>query len=228
MKKIIIATALTLGMSGFAFADGITAESGLYVNGQAGWSFAESPSLDTPPPAALINSYSSTENDDNYVLGATIGYDYAFTSNWMAGLELGYLYMGYNTYDQNIQYIGGGTTNNSFTLTNWGIQLMATGTYVMSNGLNFFAKVGGIYQETESSGSVTVGSTTYNSVTHDNSGVIPAAAVGVGYLFTQNLNLALQYERTFGTNWDNSDINSSSSPMTQNIVTLGLSYKFPL
>ena len=220
VKKIVLASVVALGMTGFAFADGITAESGLYVNGQAGWSFPDSPSFDTND---LGTNYTYTQSDDNYVLGATVGYDYAFTQNWMAGLELGYLYMGYNDYTKSIPGFG----SSSLTLTNWGIQLMATGTYVMSSGWNFFGKVGGIYQETEASGSVStfLGSA---SGSKDYSGVIPALAVGVGYLFTQNLNLALQYEHTFGDNWDNDNLGSNPSPMTQNILTLGLTYKFPM
>ncbi len=221
INKIAIATVVACGISGFAFADGITAESGVYVTGQAGWSFADAPDISNND--FTLGSYSYSETPQNYVAGATVGYDYALTQNWMTGVELGYLYMGQNKYAETI-----GDASGNQTLKNWGIQLMLTGTYVMPSGWNVFGKVGGIYQVTDGSGSYSLLGTSV-VVSGNNSAVIPALAVGAGYLFTQNLNLAFQYEHTFGDNYDNLNNSSTNiSPMTQNIVTLGLTYKFPL
>ncbi|MCX7123483.1 MAG: outer membrane beta-barrel protein [Gammaproteobacteria bacterium] len=219
MKKIVISSLVAISMMGTAFAD-VSAQSGLYVNGQAGYSFADSPDY-TSTLASNYGNYSYSQSDNNYVLGATVGYDYALTQNWMTGLELGYLYMGETTYNYTIPHV----VNVSGSISNWGIQLMATGTYVMSSGWNFFGKVGGVYESTDVSGSA---SGSLSSGSTDQTGVLPALAIGMGYLFTQNLNLSLQYEHTFGSNWNDNNVSSDSSPMTQNILTLGLTYKFPL
>ncbi len=223
IKNIAIATMLAAGMSsGIAFADGITAESGVYVTGQLGWSFPDAPNL-TSSDFSGQPSYSYSQTSQNFVGGATVGYDYAFTQNWMAGLELGYLYMGQNKYSATV----GGVSANE-TLQNWGVQLMATGTYVMPSGWNVFGKVGGVYQTTKASGSGSIPSVGVVSANESFSDVIPALAVGVGYLFAQNLSMALQYEHTFGDDWNSNNLGSNPTTMTQNIVTLGLTYKFPM
>jgi opacity protein-like surface antigen len=222
LKHIVIATALATSMTGFAFADDITAESGVYVNGQVGWSFPDAPNISDSDFTGYSN-YSYSETPQNFVAGATIGYDYAITQNWMAGVELGYLYMGQNQYSATADGV-----SSNLTLKNWGIQLMATGTYVMPSGWNVFAKVGGVYESTEANVSGTIPGLTISG-SETSASVIPAVAVGAGYLFTQNLNLAFQYEHTFGDNYDdNNTTGMPSDPMTQNIITLGLTYKFPM
>ncbi len=206
MKKIVIASMLAMGMvSGAAYAD-VTAQSGIYIGANAGWSFADSPSASDAGASSVSNK--------NYVLGATVGYDYAFTQNWLAGLEIGYTYFGKQTYDYT------GSQDGSFT--NTGFQLMATGTYLDSSGFNVFGKVGAVDEKTAvSDPSDNLGDTSQTKW-------LPAAAIGVGYMPMQNLNVALQYERTFGASWSGTETSSDtpSKPMTQNAVTLGVTYKF--
>jgi opacity protein-like surface antigen len=206
MKKIIIATTLAIGCAS-AFA--VTAQSGIYVGGLGGWSFADSPTTG--------QMVATSKDNHNYTLGGTVGYNYAINQNWLTGFEVSYLNFGETKY--NASY---GNTN----LKNYGVQLMATGTYLMANGFNVFAKAGAIDQTMTSSNNMYA----LNS-NNGNTKItkwLPAAAAGVGYMPTQNLNIALQYERTFGTNWDNNNLSATPKPMTQNAVTLGVTYTFPL
>ncbi len=208
MKKVILASFVAMGMAHSAFA--VTAQSGVYVGGNLGWSFADKPSTN----ANQLNA--TSVSNQNVTWGGTIGYDYAFTQNWLAGVEASYVNFGSNTYDNFLD-----TTTNT-KLANWGIQLMATGTYLMDNGFNAFAKLGGIDQHMTASNSFPLNVNGDNSI----SNWLPATAIGVGYMPMQNLNVALQYEHTFGTNWDNDNLTGSPKPMTQNALTLGVTYKF--
>jgi opacity protein-like surface antigen len=44
----------------------------------------------------------------------------------------------------------------------------------------------------------------------------------------QNLNVALQWEHTFGDNNTNAATDTSTKPQTQDAVTLGVTYKFAM
>jgi opacity protein-like surface antigen len=209
MKKIALASLLALGVSGSAFA--VTATSGVYVGGLAGWSFPSAPNTSSTQMDA------TRQDSQPYTFGATIGYDYAFDQNWLAGLEGNYTYFGKETYD-NASPRNTRTTN--LSLTNSGFQIMLTGTYLDESGFNGFVKVGGIDATTDLSG--TVGSQVgYKKVTK----FTGAAAAGIGYMPMQDLNIALQYEHVFGSSWgDSSD--SYQYAMTNDAVTLGVTYKF--
>lgn len=215
MKKIAIATALSLGFCGSAFA--VTADSGVYIGGLAGWSFAAAPNTSSTQMNA------TSESNKNYTLGATIGYEYAFTQNWMTGLEGSYVYFGKNTY--NNAKPGNTATANEISLTSSGFQIMLTGTYLDDSGFNVFAKVGGIDEKTNSSGTLGSNVTGYQDITK----WAGAAAGGIGYMPMQDLNITLQYEHVFGSNaWDSTGgaTNEPNYGIPQNAVTLGLTYKF--
>jgi len=210
MKRITIITgmALALGASS-AFAD-VTAQTGVYVGGDLGWSFPENPSKNTVSASSVSNR--------NFTWGGTLGFNYAINQNFMAGVEVGYQNFGKNTYS----YSSSGL---SIATKNYGVQILATATYLMSNGFNVFGKLGAIDQTTNASGSF-IGF----SADKDFTQWLPAAAIGVGYMPTQNVNIALQYERTFGADWDNKTTFNTTNPkpMTQNAFTLGVTYTFPI
>ncbi len=164
----------------------------------------------------------SSQTDQNFILGASAGYDYALNPHLMLGGELGYLYMGQNSYENISSYMGPSGT--SATLSNWGIQLLATATYVYSSGFNVFGKAGLMYEDTTMN--TTGGSA---EIIADNngseSGVVPVLAIGIGYDLTQNLDVTFQYEAVLGDNY-NFVLNILPEPESQNIFALGLSYKF--
>jgi opacity protein-like surface antigen len=210
MKKLLIATSVALALSATsAFA--VTQKSGVYGTVLGGWSFANAPSAS--------NAGATSSTNRNYTWGGNLGYQYAFTQNWAAGLEIGYVSFGQTNYS--------GT--NSGNIQNTGAQAMAVGSYMMNNGFNAFVKAGAIdeYSKTSpSSGGPNVPLTSGNTKIAKWE---PAAAVGVGYMPMQNLNVAVQYEYTWGANWNTSGNNNSvNKPMTQNAVTLNLTYLIPL
>lgn len=205
MKKIVLATALLLG-SASAFA--VTNQSGVYIGALGGWSFASSPS------DSLLAATSNQNR--NYTAGGTIGYQYAINQNFAAGIEGGYMYMGYNNYPS------AGTNNVSEKITNSGWQVMAVGNYLMTNGFNAFVKAGAMNEKSAFTG--TASGQTFDL--DNESSWVPAVAAGLGYMPMQNLNIALQYEHTFGQDWNTQ--NTITKPMSQNIVTLGVTYLFAM
>jgi len=206
MKKVVFATLVAFGCTSSAFA--VTTQSGVYVGALGGWSFADAPTQ--------TEAQATSNSTQNYTYGATLGYDYALTPNWMVGIEGSYLNFGNNTYDNS------GLAGNTTKLSNYGWQLMATGSYLMDNGFNAFGKLGSIHEKTK------IDQQPFAGTDMSISKRLPAAAIGVGYMPMQNLNIALQYEHTFGSNWDVNSFSSTPKPITQNAVTLGATYKFAL
>ena len=208
MKKIAIVSLLALTSTGVAVAsipltntamNNYQAQSGLYVNGQLGFTEADMP---------------SGFGDTGLVVGPTVGYDFALTPVWMVGGEMGWLYLGQST--NSYPVIGDVTIKNS------GFQFLATTTYLLNDlGLprwNVFGKVGLMDENTDASS---------GTISADEKGAVAALAFGAGYLITPNVNLTLQYEHVFGDNYGDSS-SSDSKPMAQNIFALGVTYKIPL
>lgn len=200
MKKIasiLLGLASVWSVSAFA----VTEQSGVLVGVNTGLS-----SADNKPSLAGY----STKNQ-NYVLGGSLGYNYAISNTVGAGLEANYSNFGKTSYSSS-------TTSGSFE--NSALQLLLTGTYLMDNGFNTFVKVGAAHQQTELNlGTSTSGVTKW----------LPAFAAGLGYEFIQNLNVYGQYERTFGNNWDNATIaNTPSQPVSINVFSVGVNYTFPM
>ncbi len=206
MKKIVLATMLSMGMMSSAFA--VTAQSGVYVGGAAGYSF----------PTMYNDStfgQSVTSSNEGFTAGATVGYDYALNQNFLVGAETGYSYYGQQKYD----FTNVGDVN--FTET--GMPLLLTGTYLNQNGFNTFAKAGTVYtyQGENATSNGAEASTSLHAW-------LPAVAVGVGYMPMQNLNIALQYEHLFGDKNTNAQGNASYKPSSLDAVTLGATYKFAI
>lgn len=209
MKKILLATSVALALtSASAFA--VNQQSGIYGTVLGGWSFASAPSAG--------NAHSQSSSNKNYTWGGNLGYQYAFSQNWAAGVELGYVDFGQTNY-----------TNPNGNIQTTGAQAMAVASYMVNSGLNGFIKAGAIeaYSKTSpSSGGpnppLQNGSTKVNKW-------LPAAAIGIGYMPIQNLNVAIQDEYVWGSNWNtNGSYNTVNKPMTQNAVTLNLTYLIPL
>lgn len=201
MKKIAcLALGLAACWSVSAFA--VTEQSGVFVGLNTGLSSSDHPNL----------AGYSTKNR-NYVLGGSIGYNYAINKNVGTGVEANYSNFGKTDYSSSS---GSGNFENS------ALQLLLTGTYLLDNGFNTFVKVGAAHQQT---------SLTLNGGTNGTTGWLPAAAAGLGYEFLQNLNVYGQYERTFGSNnWDNAALNSGtpSHPASLNVFSVGVNYTFPM
>jgi opacity protein-like surface antigen len=224
MKKLtVLATAIALSASASAFA--VTAQSGVYVQAVGGWAVPAKPGQDL--------MFADGHNNKTYALGGNLGYDYAFNQNLMAGVEAGYLNLGSVNYTYSA---ASGLSGSYAKAQNWGYQVLATATYLANNGLNGFVKAGGIRQTSNLNMTLISGGGPSYWPSSQLVKWIPAAVVGFGYMPTQNLNVALQYEHTFGSKWgqpypagtSNPAFVLPSKPMTQNIFTLGVSYKFAM
>lgn len=210
LKRItlIAASVAALSLSAHAFA--ASAQSGVYVNANGGWSFAKDTSEGTIQNGQKTNK--------NYVLGANIGYDYMMNQNVLVGIEGGYTSFG------KTNYTNAGTNDLSFSEKNTAYQILATSTYVMTNGWNFFGKLGAAHEKTDITDATLDG--TSISTNGDVNKWEPAAAVGAGYMFNQNVNVVAQWEHIFGQSWDTQA--KPTKPMTQDALTLGLTYKFAM
>ncbi len=206
MKKILLAASVALALCSTSAFAGMTQQSGVYGTILGGWSFASSPTTST--------AHARSSSSQNYTWGGNLGYQYAFTQNWAAGVELGYTSFGKTNYTY---------TSSTGSLANSGAQVMAVGSYMMSNGFNAFVKGGAMEEYTKTT------SPTQTRLKSGDSAAqwLPAAAAGIGYMPLQNFNVALQYEHTFGSNWNNAPA-TQSKPMTQNALTVNLTYVLPL
>jgi opacity protein-like surface antigen len=208
MKKLtVLAAAVALGVCTSAFA--VTAQSGIYVGPFGGWSI---------PSKVLSNSDVTgyTSKDDHWTMGGTLGYDYAVNQNVLGGAEVSYINFGRTQYDADPNTAPFGIKSN-------GVQVMLTSTYLASSGLNAFIKAGGIDEYTSVGQNSAIAPYKSNSLRK----WVPAAAFGVGYMTSQNLNVALQYERTFGQDYGVHNVNPND-PLAENAITLGLTYKFAM
>jgi opacity protein-like surface antigen len=208
MRTINIIALSTLALiSASAYA--MTAQSGVYVGAVAGWSIPNTPSASE---AQTDFGASTTTDNKNYTWGGTLGYDYALNRNMLVGAEASYINFGKTSYSYN---------SSSYDWSSSGIQLMLTGSYLLNNGFNAFAKVGAIDLK-DSANAYSFGGTNFNN---DNKRWRAAAEIGAGYMINQNTNVTLQYERAFGHNY-NSWNSTSDDPATQNAITAGVTYKF--
>jgi opacity protein-like surface antigen len=206
---LVAASVAVLCLSAQAFA--ATAQTGIYVGGQVGWSFASATSDGT------IGATSS--QNKNYVYGPKLGFDYALNQNVLVGVEASYLNFG------NTSYTNAGIGNNvDFKESSSGYQLLATSTYLLNSGWNGFVKAGAIRETTKGINNNTLNGTSIDSV--DVTKAVPATVIGVGYMVRQNTNLVLQWEHVYGQSWDTQGV--ATKPMTQNAITLGASYKFAM
>jgi opacity protein-like surface antigen len=206
MKKLSLLTALLLGTTS-SFA--VTAQSGIYIGGFGGWSFITSPSTSSLQGKTGV---ATSKENRNFTLGASVGYNYALTQNFLTGAEIGYLSFGQNYYDF--------ANGQSLYLGSQGLEGLLSGTFLANNGFNTFVKAGAIRDKQSG--------TLNNVAAYNTTKWLPTAVIGVGYMPMQNFNIALQYQKVFGNNNTNAVTNTSNKPQTQNAVTLGLSYTFPL
>jgi opacity protein-like surface antigen len=181
-----------------------TALANVYIGGGAGFSAAQNaPSLN------------GTDNSNQqYTYNANLGYQYNFNPHFASGLEANYINYGKTSYS--------GTPNpaNSGSFTNSAIQVLITGTYLMDNGVNTFVKAGAAHQAS---------SLSLTNSSADLSSWIPAVAGGMGYYVLKNLNLYVQYQHSFGSNWDNATTSSyPNTPATIDSVTAGVTYLLPM
>jgi predicted porin len=176
----------------------------VYVGGGAGFSAPQN--APTLPPSNTTNQ--------QYTYNAGLGYQYNINEHFASGIEASYVNYGKTDYspEQN--------SGSSGSFANSAIQVLITGTYLMDNGVNTFVKAGAAHQTSDLS---------LSSSSTDLSSWIPAVAGGVGYYVLKNLNLYVQYQHNFGSNWSDATTSSyPNQPVTMDIVTAGVTYLLPM
>jgi opacity protein-like surface antigen len=182
-------------------------QSGAYVGVDGGWSI----------PSSAPSSISYSTDNQNFTAGGTLGYQMAVGQKMAAGVEANYTHFGETSYSGNAV-----NANHSGSFKNSAIQILLTGTYLMDNGFNTFVKVGAAHEQS----SFNLASSTTGVATW-----IPAVAAGLGYELVKNFNLYAQYERTFGDNWENANTGTGGtpdSPVSLNVLTMGVNYTLPM
>lgn len=217
MKKIAIATAAALALAGSsAFA--VTAQSGFFLTAGAGLGILASPFKN-------FSGYNYEARRGGFAWQGGIGYEQALNQNFSVGLEVNYIQPG--TASLHVY-------NNSDTykadIKQHGWQALANATYLWNNGFNVFVKAGAArLKQTYSNVNMdaSLNSTTQTKFT---------AGLGLGYEFSNNLDLSLSWMHTFGKDysdftkdvamWTNSD---SITPgiMRSNVLMLSLVYNIP-
>lgn len=204
-------------------SENIIAKSGFYFGGIVGATMPSAPSsseIENILTSQGVNS-SVSKSNNKFTYGAILGFHYAINTNFLVGTELSYLDLGGN------DYFASQPNGNSMKVSfnNKGVQGMLTSFYIMSNGFNAFAKLGAIY-ETTSFDNFTINGKSVDNLSSEK--LIPAVAVGLGYIIANNLNVLLQYEHTFGENYDDAGMMIvKNKPMTLDLIMLGFSYLLP-
>lgn len=213
MKKIFMASTLALLVSS---AYGVTAQTAVYIGGLMGGSSPEAPA------PSQVNA--ATSDTAGFVFGGTLGFDYAVNPNFLMGIEVSEINFGSASYISSAE-LGSSTVQN---FSSEGVQLMGTLTYLNQNGLNVFGKLGMIDEETDF---WSMSNATWFPLFANISSVsewVPAAAVGIGFMPNNYWDVTLQYEHTFGSDWNVNNPTNSLSPMAENAFTLGVTYKIPV
>ena len=201
IKKIILSvtvSAAALALSPATFAS-VKASTGVLFGAQLGYSF-----LDVYP--TTISGQTSKLSKKPFAWGVLAGYDYAFSDTLQAGIEIGYHSYGIAQYGP-------------IKFSQAAADLLVKAAYVSSTGLNTFVK-GGIARMYRDIITSSATSTTYNDLKKFK----PEIAIGLGYIFADNINVYVSYDHLFGG--DKDDL--WNNPQSVNLVMAGVSYTFTM
>ncbi|MDC0534859.1 outer membrane beta-barrel protein [Francisellaceae bacterium] len=184
-------TVLVLFIGLFSFAESIEDRqmTGQYIGGMIG--------------AARISHDIPSNNTVSYgpYFSAIFGYDWSISQNdkLLLGIEVSPAYSSqyYNADDNDVA-----TDRSEINLP-----ILMTGTYILTNGVNFSLK-GGLAFQTEFDSS--------SSATFENSGWHPVIAGKIGYLVKKNVNIFAQYMYIFNQSLFN------NNNMSSNFIALGV------
>lgn len=243
-KQLVLLSGLILSSS-VAFADNsnlsATINSGFYIGAAAGLG-----KLDIGNGYSDFYTYSSnfsqSKSEGGFIGRLSAGYMF----NKYFGLETGYGFYASNTYSnhgcynipsqqQDIEY-----KNFDAKFKTWTWDLLAKGTYPITDSFSVYAKLGLAYVKTSTSGSyndffssnpIPYDSRSYN---YGQSAIRPAYSLGVAYSFNENFALDLSWygvygksKTSFSENAGAKTINNTNSVIpTINTIMLGINYKF--
>ncbi len=213
LSKIIGITAFCLTSGNFVFAQGV--QTGLTLGASLGG--ASTQNYDS---SGIISN--TTKTQGGAYGGFAVGYDLALTQNISLGVESGFYY-GYSL--ASLKADGVDKSN----LNQWNIPLLIVGKYTFNNGVNVFAKAGATYVHQQITNTDTYFVPGTNGTNFE---FLPELAAGVGYKFTNGINIGGQLGYLFGSTADL----RTSNPYHGNDVkvaasvtlTAYISYTFPI
>ncbi len=215
-KNLIIAAAVSAALvSGATFADA-KAITGVTMGLQAGIAgYQGTPSIPT------IVGANVSETKGGFLLGGTLGYDFALSNQFAVGIETG-INNGFNLYKLSISNNIGDSVD--FKMSDLSVPILLKAIYVMPFGLNIFVKGGMAYHKYKLSVD-TAGAGNPGNFSDSYSKWAPEAAVGLGYMIN-NFNVFAQYSHTFGKKLDDNGLNKDA--ISTNAITAGVSYTLPM
>jgi outer membrane immunogenic protein len=172
-----------------------TPANSIYVSGDIGYGALSTPDKNIENADGIVITDASHSNG-HLAGGGNVGFNHAFTRNFLAGSEFGYDYNGQSKYTEDFH----NTNLLTLRITSQDFHLLATATYLMGYGFDVFGKAGAAYvtQTAKTSGS------SFDSDTDTENGYEPMIATGVGYQFKM-VNIFAQYSHIFANNASNFD-----------------------
>ncbi len=209
MNKLIVSAVALVMAASVVPAMAITAQSGVYVGGVAGYGSAALPNN------SLNGVPSTSSKEGSLAWGGMVGYNYALTDHVLVGVEAGY------NQDAKASYTFAGLGNE--TIKSRDLDAMLTSTYQFSSGFNVFGKAGAAELRQ------TVDAYDGNSrVTR----IRPTMKVGSGYMFDLGnagaMDVFVQYTHIFAKNASNSNVNLATTPVSVSSVQVGVTYNLPV
>lgn len=167
----------------------------------------------------------------SFVGGASVGVNHKINPHFLAGAEFGYDYNGQSKYtvDMSESDLFNLTSSETTKISSWDLHLLATGTYLLNNGVNLFAKAGAARVEQKAK----VEGTGFDnfSDSETTTGYKPMLAAGVGYLY-KNMDFYVQYSHIFAENASNFDdlvdANGVLNIASTNAVKAGVSFNIAI
>ncbi|OZI13900.1 porin OmpA [Sodalis-like symbiont of Philaenus spumarius] len=204
MKKTAIA--LVVALAGFAtVAQAAPKDDTWYTGGKQGWSQYHDTGFYGNGFDNRIGN--GPTRDDQWGAGAFLGYQ----ATPYLGFELGYDWLGRMAYK-------GSVNNGAFKAQ--GISLAAKLSYLLTDDLDIYTRLGGMVWRADSKGAYDNGNV--GRVSDHDTGVSPLAAVGLEYAWTKNWATRLDYQ------WVNNigDAGTVGTRPDNSMLSVGVSYRF--
>lgn len=218
MKKIttLLMLSATLAMQSTAHAAQREINSGVILGINGGYARIQSPNSNIP------DTTSPSHKNFHGAYGGQLGYQLALDPTAWVSATLGYDRGGQSQYDATIN-----GTQSTVSIQQQNIDFLLGVGFVADGGFNLFAQGGLAYVTQKTSGvssDLSSDFTAGNGTRHQGR---PKVRLGLGYLFTQNLNVTLLYSHLFGNSFPKFPFNNHSI-MSADSVQIGLTYTFPV
>jgi|GEM_PF-1302174 hypothetical protein len=230
MKKVIIASLLSLTLTGAALAGGaptpnsyiqMPSKQGFVTGIEGGYAWIQTPSKNLYSLSDFTNGSNSYRTGE-FSYGVHLGYDFALTPHVLLGPELGYYDNGYSQYKGSQPGFA-----NKTEVTSSDFEAVAKLTYMWYNGWNIFGK-GGVARVDQKFDSVQAFGTTVASNGKTLNKYKGIAAAGFGYEFANGFSFSLVYRHIFASSSSNFQTNANRAKKVYgvNAVMADAAYRY--